>query len=763
MKTNELLFERRIYEHEIYRSSYQASRMLVEMQLDAKQIDAVFRAVADGAAKGGNVDKEGDEPVSNRTMLGKGADVVTDVAKKFSASWEKVKTAISQSGPVSGFDVMVDKLQGSLLNAAGGQKGAVGTAIQKYRDFGNAHPIMQGAIYAILIALAGITGAGLGGAAIIAGIKVADRLLMGDKASTALWKGFKTGAVAYGAGQLAQHIRGANAQDVTTNVRPGYHDPLYDPPSDVTPNIMPPAPDIPSSVVAAKGDTLSQIAQTHQTSVKALMQANPGITNPDALRVGTEITIPPINSTTYMGGVGTASDTAAKVASGQYDTMGRALARQRFEAKQNKGRRVNEWIDRDATVRKWALMEGLGRKTKRSVMLTPEGVNKVFEQITIRTIILEAEGEEKAKKPGLLSRAWSGIKSVGSAIGGAAKAGWNSATNKITYDKLGMNWRSINAGGGEGAADRTDSADLADFLRSQGVKDGLINSVYKSMGIPVMAAYGTDPIAGKDDKAGAGAGADAGADDGEMFARKGYQAGGEANGPADQTHMQDGPGTQRGAGEQPKSDAGGQQAGGRGALPGFDAGNIGNLKSTLGAVVPKPAAGNKPVPNYGAGPTSYGKTTMSVGGSPAVAPGKTRTGGKVAGQVSQTPNAIRKRNARAGGAEAPAFAPNPFGSMVNQMQSYGTSTGGKVTGTATGLKHTANPNNPNFGTKPAAEPAAEPAKKLGPTRAIKGGKQAEPEKQKVAAEARRVYGGRYVRESIDDRLLKEFEFFINKG
>ena len=40
-------------------------------------------------------------------------------------------------------------------------------------------------------------------------------------------------------------------------------------------------------------------------------------------------------------------------------------------------------------------------------------------------------------------------------------------------------------------------------------------------------------------------------------------------------------------------------------------------------------------------------------------------------------------------------APNPFGQMAKQMQNYGTSTGGRVTGTATGLKHTANPNNPN--------------------------------------------------------------------
>jgi len=42
-----------------------------------------------------------------------------------------------------------------------------------------------------------------------------------------------------------------------------------------------------------------------------------------------------------------------------------------------------------------------------------------------------------------------------------------------------------------------------------------------------------------------------------------------------------------------------------------------------------------------------------------------------------------------------AAAPNPFGQMAKQMQNYGTSTGGRVTGTATGLKNTANPNNPN--------------------------------------------------------------------
>jgi hypothetical protein len=47
------------------------------------------------------------------------------------------------------------------------------------------------------------------------------------------------------------------------------------------------------------------------------------------------------------------------------------------------------------------------------------------------------------------------------------------------------------------------------------------------------------------------------------------------------------------------------------APPTFNAGNIGNLKPTPGAVVPKPAP-KAATPNYGGGPTSYGKTTMTV-------------------------------------------------------------------------------------------------------------------------------------------------------
>ena len=38
---------------------------------------------------------------------------------------------------------------------------------------------------------------------------------------------------------------------------------------------------------------------------------------------------------------------------------------------------------------------------------------------------------------------------------------------------------------------------------------------------------------------------------------------------------------------------------------------------------------------------------------------------------------------------------------------------------------------------------------------------AEP-KEPATAESRRVYGGKYVRESLDERLLKEYKFFLDQ-
>ena len=73
----------------------------------------------------------------------------------------------------------------------------------------------------------------------------------------------------------------------------------------------------PSSYQVAKGDTLSQIAQRNNTSVRELIKLNPEISNPDVLRAGQKINIAGALDSVYSGGVGTAADTQAKIAAGK--------------------------------------------------------------------------------------------------------------------------------------------------------------------------------------------------------------------------------------------------------------------------------------------------------------------------------------------------------------------------------------------------------------------------------------------------------------
>ena len=479
-----MLIENIIRREPIYESSYNASRILVEAALTQDQIQQIFAAVADGAKAGGNVANAGDAPASNKTMLGKGTEAI-------GGAWNKVKTAISQSGPVSGFDVMVDKLQGSLLQAAGGQSGAVSKAIQKYRDFATANPYMQGAIYAGLIALAGISGAGLGGAAIIGGIKIFDRLLQGDKASSALWKGFKTGAISYGAGQLGQAMQtspdptdmggasefgGAPAPDPTdmggASEFGGAPAPDATDMGGASEFGGAPAPSPGSEYVVRAGDNLSTLAQNNNMSVQDLMKANPQITNPNDLSVGQKLTIPApaTGNPIYAQGVGTAADTAAKVATGQY-TPSRFGIREHFR---------NPYIDWSRT----ALNEGTGAMM---IFITEAGVQKVF-----KTVVSE----------GVWDSIKSGVNKVGNAVGGAVKSGWEGATNKITLNKLDMNWRRSAKLGNEASVD---SEQVKQFLRDQGVTDVLINKVFQDLKLD--AATPADAAAGGAAAGGAAAGA----------------------------------------------------------------------------------------------------------------------------------------------------------------------------------------------------------------------------------------------------------------
>jgi hypothetical protein len=174
---------------------------LVEAQLTQDQIRQLFQQVEKGATAGG----------TNRTAIGKGKDVASAVAQ----AYKDLKAKAINSEPMQKADALYDQAAEKLKQATGGDAGVM-QYVQKYRNFAKAHPVAQSLIYGALIAAAGITGAGAGGAAALGLFKIVDKLLQGEKFSTAAVAGAETGALAYGAGQLGQAARGGD-QTTTTS------------------------------------------------------------------------------------------------------------------------------------------------------------------------------------------------------------------------------------------------------------------------------------------------------------------------------------------------------------------------------------------------------------------------------------------------------------------------------------------------------------------------------------------------------------------
>jgi hypothetical protein len=138
-------------------------------------------------------------------MIGKGKDAAAEVGK----AWEDLKTKVANSGPIQNVDAQYDKAAEKLKQATGGDAGVM-KYVEKYRAFAKAHPVAQSLIYAALIAAAGISGAGAGGAAALGLLKMTDKLLQGEKFSSAAYAAGKTAALAYGAGQVGKALQGGD-------------------------------------------------------------------------------------------------------------------------------------------------------------------------------------------------------------------------------------------------------------------------------------------------------------------------------------------------------------------------------------------------------------------------------------------------------------------------------------------------------------------------------------------------------------------------
>ena len=218
MRINDLLLESThpLYEsvlptyHPAVRLGEDLARSLMEAQLTAQQVQALFTQVQQQVDAGGG----------NRTIAGKGVDA----AKKLKAIYDYAKKVTQDSGPVKGFDGAFEKLAAELKEKSGGDTGAM-RYVQKYRDFAKAHPMAQKAVYATLVLAVGVAGyVGMGPAflvlkpAIVGIMKFTDKLLQGEKFSSAAIAGAETFAIADIAQSIGAGLKSLMGGQVPTSV-----------------------------------------------------------------------------------------------------------------------------------------------------------------------------------------------------------------------------------------------------------------------------------------------------------------------------------------------------------------------------------------------------------------------------------------------------------------------------------------------------------------------------------------------------------------
>ena len=164
---------------------------LCEVALAPDQIQQLFKSIEAGAG---------------RSALGKGMDAVGAAKDKISDVWfNKFGGMLQSSGPVQAFDQKFEEIKSSIAK----KNPELAAKLAKYGEFAKANPnlhkfllaIAGSAAAALGVAVAGGIGAGalaIGtGTGIAVGIvNIADRLLQGQKASTAIGRGATAGIVA---------------------------------------------------------------------------------------------------------------------------------------------------------------------------------------------------------------------------------------------------------------------------------------------------------------------------------------------------------------------------------------------------------------------------------------------------------------------------------------------------------------------------------------------------------------------------------------
>ncbi len=339
----------------------------------------------------------------NQTLLGKAGSAVG----KLGGMVNDIGRAIQDTTPVKGIDNAFADAKNKVAASLGKSKGGaqVLRALDGYSQMAKRHPTLHKALFATAAMIAGAATGGLAAPAIMGALKSVDSLIQGAALSSAAGAGIKTGAVGAAAAGVANAADAVSNMDLNPfdndvtpvdpnappevsdvypdeadrGVKPGPDQPQPAPdvkpePQPVPPKPVPPKPVPPQPVPPAPVPT-------------------PDVTNvPDTTGGGGQPEFNP-NSTEYLDATkqniisqNMAAQTPADTQLAQ-DTVTRRAApgnlAEAFRALDFKvvALPLSIMVDRENTVRSWALHESLGRPRPKGVQLTEDGVNTVFYNI----------------------------------------------------------------------------------------------------------------------------------------------------------------------------------------------------------------------------------------------------------------------------------------------------------------------------------------------------------------------------------------------
>ena len=430
-------------------------KYIVEAQLTPDQIGQLFTGVEKGATAAGG----------NRTMLGKGKDAASFINKKI----DELGAALKKAGPVQNADAKFAELKSKI----GSSDSKVVKGIQAVGDWAKENPGKASIAVAILTTAAVMSTGPLGGA--VAGFlsRATKDLLQGADLSTAAGKAIKTGAlgalVGLGVEGLGDAIEGA-ANVAKDTLNPAYMRASWD--------YMENANGVPGdwadAYLVGYPDDVAPAREAWNKAIAALKEDDYATFEQEWKII--EDTVEKFNSEEYQASLEGTDEARAEWAEGiaAFSKMANGVQ---------------------------AAAQGAAQASDDKT-LNQESIN--FKNIQIETIIewcdqtpavILTEGPLDAIKKGAAA-AGGALKKGAAAVGAKAKTVGKNLSSKITADKLNKAW--IKAG------KPTDSNEIANILRQQGVSDQVLAPVYKQLGAKLPPAPASDTQSGKAQPAQAG-------------------------------------------------------------------------------------------------------------------------------------------------------------------------------------------------------------------------------------------------------------------